>query len=98
MAVKTDVITCPVCGYGPLSPPAWTERSNGSQEMCPSCGIQFGYDDSAGGDEARRAKIYEERRQKWVAGGTRWFSRGRPPPPDWDPVAQLRRVTVRSVG
>jgi hypothetical protein len=41
----------------------------GSQEICPRCGIQFGYADCAGGDEAKRKLIYTEWRARWIAAG-----------------------------
>jgi hypothetical protein len=37
-----DEHRCPVCGYA-LAEPAWTPERGGSFEICPSCGIQFGY-------------------------------------------------------
>ena len=52
-AVVPDRFTCPVSGYPELEEPPWTDGS-GSDEICPSCGIHFGYDDAAGGDAARR--------------------------------------------
>lgn len=57
--------TCPACGYAELSEPAWTDPEvpgGGSQEICPNCKIQFGYDDCAGGDPTRRRTIWRE----WV--------------------------------
>ncbi|HEX5416427.1 MAG TPA: hypothetical protein VFZ25_12230 [Chloroflexota bacterium] len=56
---------CPVCGYPGLNTPAWDEDDQaGSQEICPSCGIQFGYDDAAGGSRELRRKIHAEWRQR----------------------------------
>jgi hypothetical protein len=48
---------CPVCGYELAFAP-WSDDSP-SDEICPSCGIQFGYDDAAGGSVACRAGVYE---------------------------------------
>jgi hypothetical protein len=42
-----------------LTEPPWSEESGGSFEICPSCGIQFGYTDFAGGDIERRKQIWE---------------------------------------
>jgi hypothetical protein len=83
---------CPVCGYD-LGFPAWKDKSP-SDEICPSCGIQFGYNDAAGGDEARRRQIYQQWRQKWIAEGMRWNSVGISPPPQWDPIGQLRQIGI----
>ena len=91
MSVMPDRYTCPVCGYGGLVEPPWSDGS-GSDEICPSCGIHLGYDDVAGGDAGRREAIYRERRATWIAAGMPWWSPNRPPP-GWDPEEQLRAVT-----
>lgn len=59
---------CPVCGFDQLSDEPWADGS-GSLEICPSCKVQFGYDDACGGDEARRREFYEARRVDWLAKG-----------------------------
>jgi len=56
---------CPVCSL-PLDFEPWTDGA-GCQEICPRCGIHFGYNDAAGGDESKRAAIYSEWRNRWVA-------------------------------
>ena len=78
---------CPVCGYGGLFEAPWREES-ASDDICPSCGMQFGYHDAAGGDAARRQTIYREWRQKWVEQGMPWHAASaEPPPPNWDPCS-----------
>ena len=79
---------CPVCGYLLREPP-WRDGLP-SDEICPSCGIQFGYDDSL---PARRAQTYTEWRRRWVANGMAWWSEHQDPPPGWDPEQQLERLT-----
>jgi hypothetical protein len=79
-----------VCGYD-LGFPPWRGLSP-SDEICPSCGIQFGYDDAAGGDEGHRIALYAEWRANWVRGGMKWQGRGQPEPPGWDPTMQLIRA------
>jgi hypothetical protein len=81
---------CPVCGFT-LDLEPWFEGS-GSQEICPSCGIQFGYDDAAGGDAAKRQAVYLTWRARWKAGGMAWASAGQSPPLNWDPARQVKRV------
>jgi hypothetical protein len=83
---------CPACGYDGLEEPPWTDGS-ASYEICSSCGIEFGYDDWAGGDDKGRTNVYATWREKWRAGGMSWSSPGQTPPAGWDPVRQLRRVT-----
>jgi hypothetical protein len=82
---------CPVCGYDRLRKAPWTETGP-SDEICPSCGIHFGYDDAAGGKIEDRQLIYERWRARWIQGGMKWFSSGQPPPRNWDPVELLSRV------
>jgi hypothetical protein len=36
---------CPVCGYPDLFEPAYKENYYPSDEICPSCGYQFGWTD-----------------------------------------------------
>ena len=78
---------CPACGYA-LDEPAW-EHDLPSNEMCPCCGIQFGYDDHAGGDAGRRKDIYRTWRSNWIKNGMKWYSAGKRPPIGWNPVTQL---------
>lgn len=50
---------CPVCAM------KFNEPWENSQDICPGCGIQFGYDDAAGGSEELRQRIYTEWRKVW---------------------------------
>ena len=81
---------CPVCGYGGLTEEAWTD-GNPSDEICPSCGTQFGYDDAAGAPGDSRRAAHRRLRERWVASGCSWSSR-RPVPEGWDPAGQLAVV------
>ena len=59
------LFVCPACGYDKLWELAWTDpdaTGGGSDEICPICKIQFGYDDQAGGDPVKRRTIWRE----WV--------------------------------
>lgn len=69
---------CPVCGYAGLSRPLELD------DICPCCGTQFSYHDAT--------LSHAELRQEWIAKGMRWHSRVRSKPPNWDPVAQLKRA------
>jgi hypothetical protein len=77
--------TCPVCGYNGLHEPAYDRFGCSSFEICPCCGVEFGYQD------ARRS--HESLRAEWVAKGMPWHSHVKVPPPGWDPAQQLRSVT-----
>lgn len=82
---------CPACAYA-LDFEPWLGNS-ASDEICPCCGIHFGYDDAAGGDRERRIQIYDRWCKAWLAEGTPW--RGGSPPHGWEPAAQLERLGVR---
>jgi len=86
----SDRFMCFSCGYPELVEPPW-ENDSASDEICPSCGIHFGYDDAAGGDPARREAVYREWRRRWIAAGMKWWS-GRDAPAGWNPEAQFRSV------
>jgi len=65
---------CPVCGYEMDDPPR-------DYNICPSCGIEFGYHDAG--------RTYEELRRIWLDSGARWWSPVDRKPPGWDPYIQL---------
>lgn len=84
---------CPICGFNIFTEFGilpW-DNDNPSDEICPSCGIQFGYTDAAGGDIEKRKKIYQQWRENWIKNGMKW--RGgdddKNKPKDWDPQQQL---------
>lgn len=86
-------LICPVCGYDKLRGPPWSDDGvDPSDEICPSCGIHFGYDDVAGGDAQRRDEKYAIWRAGWKARGCPWFSPNTPAPDQWDPACQLARL------
>jgi len=66
--LAADGQPCPVCGFA-LSFLPWSEGLP-SDEICPRCGIQFGYDDVAGGDLKKRDKVYSHWRDRWIAAGS----------------------------
>ena len=76
--------TCPVCGYPALREPPHAPSGGGSYEICPSCGFQFGVDDDDKGI------TYAVARERWVAAGCTWQSRGVRAPVKWDPATQLQ--------
>ncbi len=51
---------CPVCGFDGLP-------EDPRDEICHSCGIQFGYDDAW--EDDLRQEIYRRWRAAWEAGG-----------------------------
>ena len=81
---------CPVCGAS-LNFTPWCGPS-AADETCPCCGIQFGYDDAAGGSLDDRQEIYANWRRLWIGDGMPWRSKGQKAPKDWDPSVQLVRI------
>jgi hypothetical protein len=80
-------LLCPACGFEADEPP-W--GSGGSQEICVSCGLQFGYQDSmARGD--RSNPFYHGWRSCWLTHGAPWSGSVIKPPPGWDPQEQVRK-------
>jgi hypothetical protein len=79
---------CPVCGFDGLQEPPWMDGEP-SDEICPSCGTHFGYDDVAGGHADLREQAYKRRRMEWIERGSPWYSPSRRAPDGWDPSAQL---------
>jgi hypothetical protein len=63
-----------------------------SDEICPCCGIQYGYDDAAGGDNLKRSLIYNNWRERWIKGGMIWQSKGITPPKDWNGFQQIKNL------
>lgn len=65
---------CPVCYFDDLFEPPYDNRGIGSYEICPCCGFQFGYDDFP--NKKEQIILW---REKWLAEGSKWFSKCRKP-------------------
>ena len=81
--------TCPVCAFAKLQEPPHSASGGGSYEICPSCGFQFGVDDDDKGI------TFEQARERWVAGGMKWSSKGNPSPKGWDGAKQLAKLSKK---
>ena len=78
---------CPVCAYDSLDePPRSARTGGGSYEICRSCGFQFGVTDDD------RGISYDDWRTEWINAGMPWRGVSVPPPPNWAPEVQLRRL------
>lgn len=89
---------CPVCGYD-LEFEAWEENKYPSDEICPSCGIQFGYHDIVrnSGDEEKIITRYKELRDAWIENGMKWHSTNDPFDPEphgWNAKEQLKNIGI----
>jgi hypothetical protein len=76
--------SCPVCGFDGLDEQPWTGDLP-SDDICPSCGTQFGYQDMRG-TLAERELRWAELRQAWLDRGRPWTSRVEPRPENWPPM------------
>lgn len=72
----------PVCGFPTLTEPPYDEHDCASFEICPCCGTEFGNDDAT--------QSHVDIRLAWFNRGAKWFSETTLPPPQWDPMKQLR--------
>jgi hypothetical protein len=81
---------CPACGLEQDEPP-WRDGV-GSQEICSSCGLQFGYQDACGGRVDLRPGFYVGWRVRWIWEEHPWHSRTPGPPAGWSPHEQLARL------
>jgi len=81
---------CPACGFEQDVPP-WQDEV-GSLEICPCCGLQFGYHDACGGRPDLRPGFYVGWRVRWVWEGHPWHSKTSKPPSPWSPQEQIARL------
>jgi hypothetical protein len=81
--------TCPVCAYPKLEEAPRSKSGGGSYEICPCCGFQFGVDDDDKG------LSYEEARERWIAKGMIWRSKGQKAPAKWDAAKQLATLSKK---
>lgn len=80
---NSETFICPVCGYDSLDEPAYDEYGCSSFALCPSCGTEFGYDDST--------VKHDELRKRWIKGGMKWWSTSVKAPMGWNPKEQLKK-------
>ena len=81
---------CPACGFPGLDEPAYDENKNGSYEICPSCGFEFGVTDD---DQGYTVQSW---REQWIRGGMKWVHNDKDSleekPKDWNPKEQLKNI------
>lgn len=79
------IYMCPVCGFDGLQEAPYNKAGNGSYEICPCCGFEYGFDDQSEGI------THEEYRVKWIADGAQWFNPDAMPE-GWDLTMQLKNL------
>lgn len=80
----SGLFTCPICGYPELERPPYNSHGSPDFDICPCCGLEFGYDDADGDHAGLRAA--------WVRDGMTWWAEDPPAPAGWDPSAQLKNA------
>lgn len=90
-AANPESHPCPICGYE-LDVDPWKDNIP-TYDICPCCGIEFGYEDFRPTSEERIPR-HAELRQKWIDDGMPWWSKSNPPSVPWDPREQLKRIGV----
>lgn len=76
---------CPVCGFPGLMEPAYDEHGYSSFDICPCCGIEFGYHDFT--------RTHAELRKEWIEKGCPWTSTIEDPPLGWNAAEQLTALS-----
>lgn len=87
--MKNQQYTCAVCGWRHLHAPQRSSSGGASHELCPSCGFESGHSDD---DENY---TYEQWRERWVASGLPWSSKGTAKPRLWNPMKDLHALKRR---
>lgn len=72
---------CKVCGYKNAEAPWGEDGQTPSFEMCPCCGVEFGFEDYL-------ETGLRDYREKWIQEGCPWFKE-RMKPPHWSLEDQL---------
>ncbi|WP_458411885.1 hypothetical protein ACNQFZ_13620 [Schinkia sp. CFF1] len=76
---------CHVCGYPNLDQPPYGPNGNSSShDICPCCGVEFGYEDC-------QLKSYEKYKNNWIISGANWFDE-KYKPSDWNFEKQLENI------
>jgi hypothetical protein len=80
-----DKYICHVCGYPDLEKPPWGLSGNSSSfDICPCCGIEYGYEDC-------QLSAYEKNKKEWITSGAKWFE-GELKPSEWNLDGQLENI------
>lgn len=89
---------CPICGYRGFAENPLDETF----DICPCCGIEFGYPDG-GLSLKHKRRFYTQARAMWVQTGMPWGwgHFGKPvwptPPQGWNPRTQLAALQTEGL-
>ena len=79
-----NIHNCRICGLYIEESPWGDEENFPTYEICPCCGVEFGYEDYT----VESAKKY---RMKWISTGYKWFD-PKLKPEDWNLEEQLKNI------
>jgi hypothetical protein len=77
---------CLVCGYPSFQ--SFDEYGLSTFEICPSCGLQSGYDYSESSQETDLLRL----RRSWLTDRNAIWSSSMPPPDGWDAYKQISKA------
>ncbi len=81
---NTSIYNCRVCGFHQLDPPWGEDGKSPTYEICPCCGVEFGYEDYT-------LESTKEYRRKWLSIDIKWFDIELKPC-DWDLEKQMLNI------
>nr|WP_314499692.1 hypothetical protein [uncultured Chryseobacterium sp.] len=80
---------CRVCGLY-IDDAPWGENGDcPTYEICPCCGVEFGYEDYT----IESTKMY---REKWLEKGAKWFDKSEKPEV-WDRIKQFENIPLNFI-
>ena len=77
---------CRVCGYCLDYMPWGEDNESPDYSYCPSCGIEFGYQDY-------KIDSIKKTRKEWIKMGMKWSDESVETPVDWDPKEQIKNIS-----
>jgi hypothetical protein len=84
--------TCLACGFDGIAIAELWDGDVASDEICPCCGLHYGYDDAGHGRGDPASEFYDGWRAKWASDGHPWFSTATHPPDGWSASEQVARL------
>ncbi len=85
--ISRSYYICRVCGldvYYYYYDPPWTPDNIASDDICPCCGVHFGYEDFT-------LEGMKEYRKQWLDKGAKWFV-PKEKPENWSLEEQMKNI------
>lgn len=91
VVVGDEKNVCPVCGFEGLDEPSYDEFLEPSCDICPCCGVEFGFDDLEFNNVT-----FVTARNNWLKNGAKWFNKNEKPK-NWNLEEQLKNTELPSI-